>query len=151
MAGVTNRGKLREREIVLTNTVPAALTAWKIHLCTSASLPTADTNTLSELTQVANAFGYLQAGYNVPRSTAGWDSITEDDTNDRARALLVDTLVAASGGSIADIKSIVVADANATLGSREIYYYWILATALTLLDGDSVNLKDFILDTEEAA
>ena len=53
-----------------------------VALCTSATAPTADTNTLSDLTQIAAGNGYTTGGFSLDRNTTDFDSNVENDGAD---------------------------------------------------------------------
>src|SRR3990172_9764344 len=69
-------------------------------LVTNAVAPVADTNTKSELTELANGNGYTTGGISVAMNATDFDVITEDDTNDRALVQIKDEVWTASGGPI---------------------------------------------------
>jgi hypothetical protein len=50
-------------------------------LVTSAGAPTADTNTLGELTEIAAGNGYTAGGISLSKNTTDFPSLTEDETN----------------------------------------------------------------------
>lgn len=146
--GWTNRGAYRALDYFFRGATPP--TNFYVALVTSATAPTATTNTLSDLTQIAAGNGYTTGGFSLSRNSTDFDSLTEDDGNDRGRMLLKDVTWTASGGSIpgsgSGARYAVVTDDNATVGSREVYYYWSLSSDRTATVGQTITLADFIVD-----
>lgn len=152
MAGWTNRGKYRMlRGWLAGQSIP---TNFYIALVTSAVAPTADTNTLSELTQIASGNGYTTNGISVARNTTDFDVFTEDDTNDRALAQLKDIVWTASGGSMPasgnGARYAVLTDDNATAGSRDVLYYWDLVSDRVISSGQTLTLQNCEIRIDEA-
>ena len=144
MPGVTNRGKFnilgqKYRGV----TIP---TNYYVALVTSAVAPTADTNTLGELTQIAVGNGYADGGIQLTPNATDFDVLTEDDTNDRALAQVRDLVWTASGGPIPasgnGARYAVLTDDNVTVGSREIEAFWDLVSDRTVSDGQTLTLQD---------
>lgn len=152
MAGWTNRGKYRMlRGWLAGQSIP---TNFYVALCTSAVAPTADTNTLSELTQIANGNGYTTNGLLISRNTTDFDVTTEDDANDRALAQLKDLVWTATGGNLpasgSGARYAVLTDDNATPGSRDVLAYWDLVSDRVVSDGQSLTLQNCELRLDEA-
>lgn len=86
--------------------------------------PGVDTNTLSELSEIAAGNGYSAGGIALTRDATGWPTLTEDDTNDRADLVAANGVYTASGGPIpasgAGAAYEVITDDNATVGNREV-------------------------------
>ena len=59
-------------------------TNFYVALCTSAVAPTVDTNTLSELTQIASGNGYTTNGISLTPGATDFDVLTEDDSGNDA-------------------------------------------------------------------
>ena len=53
--------------------------------------------------------------------------------------------IPASGG---DARYAVLTDDNATVGSREVYHFWDLGSALQALDGQSLTVRDAEIQLE---
>lgn len=144
MAGMTNRGKYNILDIVFRNAT--APTNFYVALITNDVAPTADTNLMSDLTEVAAGNGYTSGGILLNRNNTDFDVLTEDDTNDRALIQIKDISWTASGGSLpgsgSPIKYAVLTDDNATVANREIFSYWDLNNNITLVDGQSLYLID---------
>lgn len=152
MAGWTNKGKFSILDAYFRNT--GAPTNFYVALVTSATAPTADTNTLSDLTEIAAGNGYTSGGYSLTRNSTDFDVLTEDDTNDRGLIQIKDIAWTASGGSIPDSGSgaryAVLTDDNGTVGSREVYAYWDLAADQSVSDGQTLTLVDLELRGNES-
>lgn len=152
MAGWTNKGKYRVLEWALRNgTRP---TNFYVALVTDAVAPGADTNTLSQLTQITAGNGYTSGGYSLTPGATDFDVLTEDDTNDRALIQIKDIVWTASGGPIPASGSggryAVFTDDNVTEGSREVLEYWDLVSARSVSDGQTLTLQDCEIRINEA-
>lgn len=151
MAGWTNKGKARILNVALRNTnVP---TNYYVALVTSATAPTADTNTLSDLTEIAAGNGYVTGGISVSRNTTDFDTLTEDDTGDLGAVLLKDITWTASGGNLPSSGSgarwAVLTDDNGTVGSREVLFYWSLTSDRTVSSGQTLTLQNLTIQVTE--
>ncbi len=143
MAGWTNRGKFnvlgqRYRSA-------AAPTNFYIALVRVTAVPGADTNTLSELTQISTSTGYSDGGISLNKNSTDFDVLTEDDTNDRALVQLKDIVWTASGGNLdsgAGARYAVLTDDNVTVGSREVEHYWDLVSDRNVSDTQTLTLQD---------
>lgn len=132
-SGVTNKGKYKMLGIWTRNETEP--TNFYLALCKTTA-PTADTNTMGDLTEVTAANGYSSGGVSVDRNSTDFDTWTEDDTNDRGLVQMKDfTLVTASGGTVPDIRYIVMTDDNATVASREVYLWWDTGVDITVPNG----------------
>lgn len=90
-SGVTNRGKT-----VILDSIDSAAITFTARLATTATTPTVDTNTFSQLTETSNGNGYTTGGQAVTLAAA-----SEDDTNDWATIAVSSFGWTASGGTIA--------------------------------------------------
>ena len=144
MAGWTNRGKFMYLGAVLR--AITLDTNYFVALVTSATSPDADTNTLSQLTEIAAGNGYTTGGISLTKNATDFDVYTEDDTNDRALMQIKDLIWTASGGSIPGsgdgARWAVFTDDNVTIGSRQIYHYWDLSSDRTVSTGQTLTLQD---------
>lgn len=151
MAGWTNRGKYNTLNLVFRNS--AEPTNFYVPLFTSAVAPTADTNTKSELTEIASGNGYITGGISLNRDATDFDVLTEDDTNDRALIQIKDLVWTASGGSLPGsgngARYAGLSDDNATQGSREIWAYWDLTSDRTISSGQTLTLQNCELRLNE--
>jgi hypothetical protein len=152
MAGWTNKGKARILNGFFRNTsVP---TNFYIALVTSATAPTQDTDTLSQLTEIAAGNGYTTGGYQLTRNATDFDTLTEDDAADRGLIQVKDVVWTASGGSIPasgnGARYAVLLDDNATVGSREVLAYWDLVSDRSVSVGQTLTLQNCELRLNES-
>lgn len=152
MAGWTNKGKYRILEAYLRGgTIP---TNFYVALVTSANAPGPDTNTLSDLTQIATGSGYTDGGYQLTPGATDFDSITENDTDDRAEIQIKDVVWTASGGTIPSsgngARYAVLTDDNGTVANREILAYWDLSSDRSVADTKTLTLQDLELRANES-
>jgi len=143
MAGAwTNKGKYRFLDWVLRGTTMP--TNFYIYLITNATVPDADTNTLSQVTEIATGNGYTETSL-TPGAT-DFDSITENDTDDRGECQIKDLVWTASGGPIPSSGTgayyAVLTDDNATEASREILGFFDLTGPVSVSDGQSLTLQN---------
>jgi hypothetical protein len=128
-------------------------TTFYVALVTSAAAPTADTNTLGDLTQIAAGNGYTSGGIAVARNTTDFDTLTEDDTNDRGDLQIKDLTWTASGGSIPGsgngARYAVLTDDNGTVNSREVYAYWDLTSDRSVSTGQTLTLQNLEIRLSE--
>lgn len=152
MAGMTNRGKKKILDYYFRRqgTLP---TNFYIPLATSAVAPSADLNTLSELTQIASGNGYTTNGISLTPNTTDFDVMTEDDTNDKAILQVKDVVWTASGGSMPGsgngARYAVLTDDNGTPGSRDVIVYWDLVSDRTISDTQTLTLQNCEIDLTE--
>jgi hypothetical protein len=128
-------------------------TTFYVALVTSATAPTADTNTLGDLTQIAAGNGYTSGGIAVARNSTDFDTLTEDDTNDRGDLQIKDLTWTASGGSIPGsgngARYAVLTDDNGTVNSREVYAYWDLTSDRSVSTGQTLTLQNLEIRLSE--
>lgn len=152
MAGWTNRGKFNTLNYIFRNATE--VTNFFVALFTSATAPTADLNTKSELTEVASGNGYTTGGISLNRDSTDFDVLTEDDTNDRGLIQIKDLVWTASGGSLPGsgngARYAGLSDDNATQGSREIWAYWDLTSDRVVSVGQSLTLQNCELRLNES-
>lgn len=147
-SGWTNKGKALAVEATFRAT--GTPTNYYIALVTSATAPTADTNTLSQLTEIAAGNGYTTGGYSLTPGATDFDTLTEDDTNDKGLIQVKDVVWTASGGSIpgsgSGARYAVITDDNVTVGSREVYAWWDLSSDQSVSSGQTLTLQNLELD-----
>ena len=124
-------------------------TNFYIALCTDATAPTVDTNTLSDLTQIAAGNGYTTGGIILAKNATDFPSLTEDDTNNWGQVELKDIVWTASGGTLPasgnGARYAVITDDNVTVGSREVYVAYDLGSSISIPSGSTLTLADFII------
>jgi hypothetical protein len=149
MAGFTNRGKYRTLEATFRGD-----DTFYVALVTSADAPGPDTNTLGDLTQIATGNGYADGGYELTGNGTDFDTLTEDDSNDRGLIQIKDVAWTASGGAIpasgGGARYAVLTDDNATVASREVLAYWDLSSDRSVSSGDTLTLQDLELRINES-
>ena len=137
MAGFTNKGKYRLIETLRGVSLP---TNFYAHLCDSTTAPSADLNTLSELTQISGS-GY--AAISLTKNTTDFSAIVEDDGNDDSELTLKDLTWTASGGTLGAARYLVITDDNATEGDREVWFYFDLGSDQSVSDGEDLTVSGF--------
>lgn len=151
MSGWTNRGKKLILNVYFRDDTPPS--DFYLALCTSATAPTADTNTLADLTQIATGNGYVDGGNVVARDMTDFDTLTEDDSADRALVQLANVDFTASGGPIPSSGSgaryAVLTDDNATVANRQVIAFWDLTSNRSVSDGQTLTLPDLELRLAE--
>lgn len=148
MAGVTNRGKLIIHDGFFRNTLPTNLF---LALCTSANTPDADTNTLSDLTEITAGNGYAAGGYSLSRNDTDFDVLTERDSLDRAYIQIKDVVWTASGGSIPSAGdgarwAVLTNDDS----NPDVIAYFDLVSDRTVSDSQTLTLQDCEIRFDES-
>lgn len=143
-SGITNRGKYKLLDWVFRGT--ALPTNFYVALVTSAASPTVDTNTLSELTEIAAGNGYTAGGISLTKNSTDFDTLTEDDSGDLGKVQIKDLTWTASGGSLPasgnGARWAVLTDDNATQGSRLVLAWWDLVSDRSVSVGQPLTLQD---------
>jgi len=143
----TNKGKYRMLGAIFRGeTLPVN---FHVALVTSATVPDADTNTLSDLTEIANGQGYTTGGYQLSKNSTDFDVWTEDDDNDRGLIQVKDIGWTASGVALPasgdGARYAVLLDANATVANREVWAWWDLSSDRAVSDGQTLTLQNLEL------
>ncbi len=151
MAGWTNRGKKLILDDFFRN--QTEFTNYYVALVTSAVAPDADTNTLGQLTEIANGNGYTTGGYSLSRNSTDFDTLTENDTNDRGELQIKDVVWTASGGNLPGSGSgaryaVLVTD-EATVANRQVIAFWDLTSDRTVSSGQTLTLQNLELRLTE--
>ena len=119
--------------------------AFMMVVYTSTTAPDPDFNTVGQMEEIAAGNGYTAYGQEITPATE-FDSLTEDDTNDRATVQIVDQTWTASGGAIpasgGDAYYVGLTDKNATSASRELFYAWSLGADYAVSDGQELTIQD---------
>jgi hypothetical protein len=147
-SGWTNKGKAHVLGVTFRNATEK--TNYYIALVTSAAAPTADTNTLSQLTEIANGNGYTTGGYSLTPNSTDFDTLTEDDSGDKGLVQVKDVVWTASGGTLpasgSGARYAVLIDDNGTVGSREVYAWWDLTSDRSVSSGQTLTLQNLELN-----
>jgi len=152
MAGWTNRGKYVFFQQALQ--AAASPTLFYVALCTSASVPGASKNLLSDMVECTASNGYTAGGASVARNStaSGWDVITEDDSASNAYAQIVDVVWTAAGGNLPSpsaARYAVLLDSASAAASRQILAYWDLASDRQVSTGQTLTLQNLQLNINE--
>jgi len=152
MAGFTNKGKFHLLGHAFVNV--AVPTNYYVALVTSAVAPTADHNTLGQLTQIATGNGYVDGGIQLTPGSTDFDVHTEDDANDRGLVQIKDLVWTASGGPIPasgdGARYAILTDDNATVANREIYGYFDLTSDRSVSDGQTLTVQNMEMRADES-
>jgi hypothetical protein len=147
-SGWTNRGKKLVLDYVFRATALPA--NFYVALVTSATAPTADTNTMADLTEIAAGNGYTSGGYSLTKNSTDFDVLTEDDTGDKALIQIKDVAWTASGGTLPasgnGARYAVLTDYNATVSARNVLAWWDLVSDRSVSTGQPLTLQDCELD-----
>lgn len=147
-SGITNRGKFKLLDWAFRAT--ALPTNYYVALCTSAVTPTVDTNTFSELTEIAAGNGYTAGGISLTKNSTDFDVLTEDDTGDKGLIQIKDLVWTASGGNLPasgnGARWAILTDDNATQGSRIVIAWWDLVSDRSVSVGQPLTLQNCELD-----
>jgi hypothetical protein len=151
MAGFTNRGKY----LIAKEFFHAADAMATFFVALVKSSPDADTDTLGQLTEVALGNGYAEGGLEVERSVTGFDTITEEDTPDRAFAQIKDlTWTSGSAGTLPSdgvgATYAVLTTDEVTPADRQVVAYFDLGGARVVSAGQTLKLIDCELRLNES-
>ena len=152
MSGFTNKGKFHIFGHAFVDV--AVPTNYYVALVTSAVAPTADHNTLGQLTEIAAGNGYTTGGIQLTPGAVDFDVHTEDDANDRAIVQIKNLVWTASGGSLPGsgdgARYSILTDDNATVANREIYGYFDLTSDRSVSDGQTLTVADMEMRGDES-
>ena len=147
--GWTNRGKYNSLDSLFRET--ALPSNYFVALVTDT--PTADTNVMSDLTQIGVGNGYTDGGYSLTKGSTDFDVLTETDGSDLSLVQVKDVTWTASGGTIpasgVGALHAVLTDDNATVADREVWAYWSLSAARTVSDSQTLTLQNCELKLTE--
>jgi len=143
-SGITNRGKfLIKNSYFRAQNTPTNL---YVALVDASVAPGPDTNTLSQLGEVPAGNGYTAGGIQLNRNTTDFDTLTENDTDDRGELKLKDLVWTASGGNLpasgAGARYAVLTTDEATVGDRQVIAYWDLVSNRVVSDTQTLTLVD---------
>lgn len=152
MTGFTNKGKAFLLKYLRGVAIPANL---YVALVTAATPPTADTNVLGDLTQITAGNGYTDGGFQLTPDTTDFDTLTENDTDDRGEVKIKDVAWTAAGGPIPSAGSparyAVLTDDNGTIASREVLFWWDLGADVQVSATQIITLIDLEIRISELA
>lgn len=144
MAGWTNRGKMSILDAYFRNN--GAPANFYVAMVTAAAAPGPDTNILSDLTEIAAGNGYVAGGISIARNAVDFDTLVEDDVNDRGEIQIIDVVWTAAGGPIPSdsvrARYAVLTDDNGVVANREVYYHWDFVTGQLIDAPNTLTLAD---------
>lgn len=146
--GWTNKGKAQILNSYFRDTETPG--TFYVALCTEATSPDADTDDMGDVTEINAGSGYVSGGYALDRNSTDFDTLIEDDTNDRAYIRAKDVTWTASGGPIPcdggdGARWAVLTNDHTTVASREVYAFWDLTSPRQVSDGQDLSLQNLEL------
>lgn len=148
---LTNKGKMRSLELAFPNEFNGAArntNTFYIALVTSATAPTEDINTFSELTEIVpdTGGGYVTGGAVLQSNSTDWDTIYEDDATDfgyvRAKDVAWTAVTSSLPASGSGARYAVLLGYHLTVGSREVLGWWDLDSDRSVSVGQTLTLQD---------
>ena len=141
-SGLTNKGKYSLLIWALCgDTIPT-----NFYIALVSDTPDADTNLMSDLTEITAGNGYTSGGYQITPNHTDWDTRTEDDAADTGYIQLKDIEWTASGGPIPsagnDATYAVLTDDDGTVADREVYAFFDLGGSIAVTDGNVLKIED---------
>lgn len=150
--GITNRGKMKLLDYMFINAGPSN---FFVALVTNAAVPNVDVNTMNELTEITAGNGYTSGGYELSKGSDNFDTIGQDQSENRGEIELKDVVWTAdaapgipNGGDGA--RYAVLTDYNANVLNRQIFAWWDLTSDRSVSNGQSLTLQDCELRLVEA-
>jgi hypothetical protein len=144
----TSRFTVKGLALMLDWTFRAATTPTSLYmaLVTSASAPTAATETMDDLTQIAAGNGYAAGGYQLARSAADFDVLSESDTANTAVFGVKSLYWGATGGPLpasgGGVMYAVLTTDEATVSARKVLAWWEVPDGpKTALEGNQIALR----------
>lgn len=141
MGSMTNRGKFRLLQSVFRRVDTP--TGFYLALVTGAAQPTAETNLLSQLTDLPTGNGYTAGGQAVARNSTDFDTLVDFPNTGFSQIDLKNFSWAASGGTIPTsgfaAEHLVLLDNNATPANRDVLGWWDHGFKEWVGSGDSVK------------
>ena len=145
--GITLQGMYDLQDIALRGATPPT----NLYLALVASTPDKNTDTLSDLTEIAAGNGYTSGGYQLNRDTTDWPSLVKGTSD--VTATLKELLFTASGGAMPPSGTgatyAVLTTDGATVADRKVWAYWALGTTRTVVDGQALKITNARLKLQE--
>ena len=136
MAGFTNKGKAKIlRAFFQSESTPTYV---YIYLVTGDDVPTDETDTLSDLTEITETGKEVQLELN----TTDFDTSTadsEDDTGNRGVMQIKDIEVA---GAITSAAYVVLTDDIVVEADREVWAFWFLGSSRSVDSGETLKISN---------
>lgn len=156
MAGLTNRGKARFLEAVLRQewnggSLP---TNFYLLLATIDDIPDADTNVVSELTEIVAGNGYSAGGIQLIPGATDFITLIEDDTLDQGRITIKDLALVASGGNIPPsglgASFYILTDDSSPPSDRDVIAYWSTSSPIYVSSGQTHTISTMAIVAKES-
>ena len=143
-ANFTNRGLFRMLEALFQG---AALpTNFYLAIVTNENVPTAGTNTFSELVEIADGNGYTAGGVLINRDVTDFPTILEDDGAALASVALKSIVLTATGGELPASGDpahwVVLLNDDATPADREVWAFWSMGADRVVSDTQTITLSN---------
>jgi len=140
-SGWTNKGKMRLLETMRGVSLPT-----NFYMALITSTPDADTNLMSDETEITAGNGYVTGGISLTKNATDFDVITESDASDYGEIQLKNIVWTASGGNVpsggSGARFAVLTDDDGTIADREIWIYFDLSSNRTVSDTQTLTLTD---------
>ncbi|NIM55153.1 MAG: hypothetical protein GTO15_11120 [Pseudomonas stutzeri] len=121
-------------------------TNFYVALLADTTTPNADTNLMSDVSEVPAGNGYTSGGISLNKNSTDFDVWTEDDTGDLGKVEIKDLVWTATGGNLPSsgngARWAAFTDDNATVANREIYAWWDLGSNRIVSDTQTLTLQD---------
>lgn len=108
--------------------------------------PGPDTNTVSDLTEIAAGNGYTSGGYQLSPGATDFDAHTESDADDWAFTQIKDVVWTATGGPIpasgAGARYAVLIDDNVVVADRQVLAFFYLVSDRTVSDTQPLTIQN---------
>jgi hypothetical protein len=146
MTGVTNRGKFKFLQFAF-NAVSTP-TNYYAALFTAANTPAATSSTRVALTEVAAGNGYTAGGQALAPNTTNFPGITQDDTNNLAKILVINLTWTASGGNLPSnsVGAAWMALCGGTTSSDDVYAFWNLGASRVVANTQALQVNQAEID-----
>lgn len=148
---ITNRGKKLLLQYALQNASPPA--TFFLALATATTVPTVDTDTMLQISEIAVGNGYASGGIAVARNATDWNTLIEDDTADAATVKIIDRTWTAVGGTLPisglGARWAFLTTDEATVTSRQILMAFDLVSANQVSAGQPLTIQNAIAKLAE--
>ena len=98
------------------------------------------------MVEIAAGNGYVAGGISIARNAVGFDTLVEDDVNDRGEIQIRDVVWTAAGGPIPSdavgARYAVLTDDDGVVANREVYHYWDFITDQLVAAPNTLTLAD---------
>lgn len=147
---LTNRGK----KFTLKKTFNGGDEFYYVFL-TDDITPSADTNIMSDVKEIAAGNGYVKGGIKFTGNTTDFPGLTEDDALDKAILKIRAVDIMANGGPIPKsgdpARYVAITGAGNTVASREIFWILDLGTDRKAVDQQKIEIEAITIELTEVA